>query len=114
MSERLEQASAIAREAGALQRERFAEPRVIETKSSAIDLVTDVDHASDALIVERISNRLQIDDLPPLIEDRAKGEIPEQWLDSQRAKTVLGWAPTFDFDRGLAKTIDWYREFLGR
>ena len=54
MSERLSLAIAIAREAGALQRERFHEVRVIETKSTAIDLVTDVDRACDALIVERI------------------------------------------------------------
>jgi len=55
MSDRLELAIAVAREAGALQRARFDEPRTIETKSSTIDLVTDVDRASDALIVERIS-----------------------------------------------------------
>ena len=63
MSERLELASAIAREVGALQRERFSEPRVIETKSSAIDLVTDVDHASDALIIERIAKAFPDDDV---------------------------------------------------
>jgi myo-inositol-1(or 4)-monophosphatase len=54
VSELLDLAVAIAREAGALQRERFREPRTIQTKSSAIDLVTDVDHASDALIAERL------------------------------------------------------------
>lgn len=61
MSDRLEVAREIAREAGALQRTRFHEPRVIETKSSAIDLVTDVDRASDALIVERIAERFPDD-----------------------------------------------------
>jgi myo-inositol-1(or 4)-monophosphatase len=55
LSGRLDLAREIARETGALQRERFAEPRVIETKSSAIDLVTDVDRASDELIVRRIA-----------------------------------------------------------
>jgi myo-inositol-1(or 4)-monophosphatase len=54
VSELLDLAVAIAREAGALQRDRFHEPRTIRTKSSAIDLVTDVDHASDALIGERL------------------------------------------------------------
>ncbi len=56
MSERLEAAIEIAREVGALQRERFDGPRVIETKSSVIDLVTDVDRASDELIVRRIAD----------------------------------------------------------
>ena len=54
MTELLELAIDIAREAGALQRDRFGGLRVIETKSSSIDLVTDVDHASEALILDRI------------------------------------------------------------
>ena len=54
MSELLVLATAIAREAGAIARARFHEPRTITTKSSEIDLVTDVDHALDALIRTRI------------------------------------------------------------
>ncbi len=54
MKDVLELAVAIAREIGALQRERFTAPRAIETKSSTIDLVTDVDRLSDALAVRRI------------------------------------------------------------
>ena len=55
MNALLELATSIAREAGQLQRKRFGQPRVIETKTSAIDLVTDVDRASEQLILERIS-----------------------------------------------------------
>ena len=55
MSALLELAISIAREAGTLQRERRSEPRTIGTKSSAIDLVTDVDEASERLILERIA-----------------------------------------------------------
>jgi myo-inositol-1(or 4)-monophosphatase len=47
-------AADLARAAGALQLERFNDVREIETKSSEIDLVTDVDRASEALIVEQI------------------------------------------------------------
>jgi len=54
VSELFDLAVAIAREAGALARSRFHEPRTIRTKSSEIDLVTDVDHAIDALVRERI------------------------------------------------------------
>ena len=46
----------IALEAGALQRRRFNEPHTIETKSSSIDLVTEVDRASEKLIVGRIGD----------------------------------------------------------
>ena len=54
MKDVLDLAVALAREAGSLQRERFREPRTIETKSSVIDLVTDVDRDCDALILEGI------------------------------------------------------------
>ncbi len=54
MNALLDLAVSIAREAGALQRARFGLPREIGTKSSPADLVTDVDHACDALIGERI------------------------------------------------------------
>jgi myo-inositol-1(or 4)-monophosphatase len=53
-SERLELAIDIARAVGKLQLERRDHERVIETKTSSIDLVTDVDRASDDLIFERV------------------------------------------------------------
>ncbi len=30
-------------------------------------------------------------------------------LDASRLRSELGWKPMFDFDQGLAQTIDWYR-----
>ena len=54
MKELLELAVAVAREAGALQRDRLHGPRAIETKSTSIDLVTDVDRACETLILDRI------------------------------------------------------------
>jgi myo-inositol-1(or 4)-monophosphatase len=47
-------AQRIAREAGAIQRERYETEISIETKSSSIDLVTEVDKACEALIVAAI------------------------------------------------------------
>jgi myo-inositol-1(or 4)-monophosphatase len=55
MKELLELAVVLGREVGALQRDRFDEPRTIDTKSTSIDLVTDVDRASDALVRERLA-----------------------------------------------------------
>ena len=52
--ERLHLATRLAREAGAIQRERYASELRIETKSAAVDLVTEVDRACEALIVEAI------------------------------------------------------------
>lgn len=48
-------AEAIAREAGALIRERFDRPRSIGTKSAPVDLVTDTDRAADELIRTRLA-----------------------------------------------------------
>jgi len=50
-TERLASATALAHRAGALQRERYESDLEIRTKSAAIDLVTEVDHACEALIV---------------------------------------------------------------
>ena len=44
--------------------------------------------------------------------DEASNEIREQYLDARKAAKVLGWKPEFDFERGLARTIEWYRAFL--
>jgi myo-inositol-1(or 4)-monophosphatase len=74
---RLELALALAREAGALQKQRFGEPRQIQTKSSAIDLVTDVDRACDALIRERVRSAFPDDGL--LTEEAAEQPGASGW-----------------------------------
>jgi myo-inositol-1(or 4)-monophosphatase len=53
-AELLELARRLARSAGDLQRERYETDFRIDTKSAAIDLVTEVDRACEALIVEGI------------------------------------------------------------
>ncbi len=50
----LELATRLAREAGAIQRERYEAGFRVGTKTSPIDLVTEVDHACEALIVETL------------------------------------------------------------
>jgi myo-inositol-1(or 4)-monophosphatase len=47
-------ATDVAREAGALIRARYDEPRRVTTKSVAIDLVTDTDRAAERLILDRL------------------------------------------------------------
>ena len=54
MDEVLELATRLAREAGAIQRERYETPLEIRTKSADVDLVTEVDKACEALIVAGI------------------------------------------------------------
>ncbi|MEN8183926.1 MAG: inositol monophosphatase family protein [Myxococcota bacterium] len=50
----LDLARGMAREAGALQRDRYETDLRVSTKSSAVDLVTEVDQACEALLVERL------------------------------------------------------------
>lgn len=51
-------------------------------------------------------------DLEPLILGEAHDELPFQALDTTRARTELGWAPSVDLAEGMARTLDWYTRHL--
>lgn len=63
-------------------------------------------------LVELIS-RAMGSELTPVIRNEANNEIRRQYLDATKARTMLGWRPSFTLDEGLARTIRWYREALG-
>jgi CDP-glucose 4,6-dehydratase len=63
-------------------------------------------------LVERILG-LMGSDLVPEVRGEATHEIPAQFLDASKARSILGWAPLFSLDEGLERTIAWYRETLG-
>ena len=52
-------------------------------------------------------------DLRPDVQGTATHEIPDQRLDSTRARTELGWKPAYGLETGLAETVEWYRAYLG-
>ena len=52
--------------------------------------------------------------LRPVVENRATNEIPEQYLDSAKARAMLGWKPRFSFEDALRETIDWYAAEFAR
>ncbi|WP_306591453.1 NAD-dependent epimerase/dehydratase family protein [Geothrix sp. 21YS21S-4] len=52
-------------------------------------------------------------DLQPVIQGGGKAEIQDQYLNSEKARTRLQWRPAHDLEAGLARTIPWYRDFLG-
>jgi CDP-glucose 4,6-dehydratase len=62
-------------------------------------------------VIQRVMRR---EDLHPVIQDQAKGEIQDQYLDSTKAKTRLGWTARFGLEGGLAETAGWYQRFLTR
>jgi CDP-glucose 4,6-dehydratase len=51
-------------------------------------------------------------ELEPVVLNDAPNEIQAQYLDSSKARRVLGWSPSFSFEEGLTRTIAWYRSFL--
>jgi CDP-glucose 4,6-dehydratase len=63
-------------------------------------------------LVERILE-LMGSDLVPDVRREVTHEIPAQFLDASKARSILGWAPLFSLDEGLERTIAWYRETLG-
>jgi dTDP-glucose 4,6-dehydratase len=62
-------------------------------------------------IVQRICQLLDAP-LKPVINENSTAEIPEMLLSSEKAKQVLGWKPSCDFNVGLERTVKWYRESL--
>jgi len=51
-------------------------------------------------------------DLQPEIRNEAANEIRKQVLSAKKAKSVLGWSPSFDLAGGLERTVEWYRTYF--
>ena len=49
-------------------------------------------------------------DLPPRYIPERPGDILHSRADIRKAKRLLGYAPVVDFDEGLRRTVDWFRE----
>ena len=52
--------------------------------------------------------------IEPKILAEAKNEIDCQYLDSSKAKKILGWEPEHNLDSGLRETIKWYAEHFSK
>ena len=63
-------------------------------------------------LVGEIQAQIGCAHLEPRVQSMAEGEIHSQYLSASKAKEVLDWHPAYDLRSGLAKTIEWYREFL--
>jgi len=46
------------------------------------------------------------------ILNQAKTEIPEQYLDGNKIKNLLGWGVKTDFGNAIKETYEWYKEIL--
>jgi NAD dependent epimerase/dehydratase len=66
-----------------------------------------------AVIAELVGREIEIEEEAVRLRP-AKSEVDRLWADNSRARELLGWTPEFGgrdgFARGLARTIDWFRE----
>ncbi len=63
-------------------------------------------------VVETIIRVSEFPHLQPLILDEVRNEIRDEYLRAEKARRMLDWQPQHTLESGLAKTMDWYREFL--
>ena len=42
-----------------------------------------------------------------------KGDVRDSNADISKARRLLGYDPSYDFEKGITLAIDWYREYLG-
>lgn len=66
-------------------------------------------------VMEIVQAIIEVSDPPmlePVVLDEASNEIEAQYLDSSKARRVLGWQPRYSLREGLRETTAWYREFL--
>lgn len=65
-------------------------------------------------VVNAILEAMERKDLEPVVLGQVTNEIAHQYLSSRKARDRLGWNPTFDFDEGLRRAIEWYGALLVR
>jgi len=58
-------------------------------------------------IIEIMNNNLE-----SVVLNEATNEIKHQYLSAKKARKMLGWKPRYTLEGGLARTIEWYRNFL--
>jgi nucleoside-diphosphate-sugar epimerase len=61
-------------------------------------------------VAHRILKVMGKEDLRLTILSQATNEIPRQFLDCTKARTLMNWKPRHDLDESLSITADWYRQ----
>jgi CDP-glucose 4,6-dehydratase len=56
--------------------------------------------------------RLMGSRLTPDVRNEASNEIRHQYLSAEKARTVLGWRPSYSLETALQETIAWYRDYF--
>lgn len=73
-----------------------------------------ISNESPISVLEIVDKILKLMDssLRPIVRNEANNEIRTQYLDSTKARETLNWKPLYDLDKGLIKTINWYKDFF--
>lgn len=81
-----------------------------KTKGEAFNLSTN-NRLSVLEVVDKVSKVID-KKIEVKILDKAKNEIKDQYLSSEKAKKVLNWEAKHSFEEGVKKTIDWYKDYF--
>ena len=60
-------------------------------------------------VVNKIKSIMKCEDIPSIVQQSDVSEILAQQLDASKALELIGWKAEYSLDKGLAETIDWYR-----
>jgi len=63
-------------------------------------------------LVQIILKLMKREDLDSVILNEASNEIRDQYLTSEKARSMLDWKPQNTLEQGLVNTIDWYKDYF--
>lgn len=70
------------------------------------------DYLSVSDIYEKLVYKFSDDFIDPLIQEKSEFEIKDQYLSSKKINDELGIISQFDIDKGLEKTVSWYKSYI--
>ena len=70
------------------------------------------DYLSVSDIYEKLVYKFSDDFIDPLIQEKSEFEIKDQYLSSKKINDELGVISQFDIDKGLEKTVSWYKSYI--
>lgn len=69
--------------------------------------------STDLLTLIRVLNQLLGTNVQPVFAEPRIGDVRESMADITRARTLLAYEPPVDFEAGLRRSIDYYRNLVG-
>ena len=70
------------------------------------------DYLSVSDIYEKLVYKFSDDFIDPLIQEKSEFEIKDQYLSSKKINDELGVISQFNIDKGLEKTVSWYKSYI--